>query len=598
LFAPPFSRQLNSDAAIHLLMTLRWEGVASLYFWGQDRLGSLVPLAAMPLAKAGVPPVWAYSVVLWGILFLMWEGLAGLLLSPVARVLLAWIVWFPFPTVFEFLLPGHPYAPQMALLAWAWRWICQALTTGNVPMRVRASLLSGLFTGVAVWVSEFTAVFVAVLVFLMLMGLILLSHRSWKYLFLPWVGGFITLLLLVIWIKKHHPHPVSIYGRFLGTPDGFVKGIHTSLHFFSNAYDRFRDDPFTFFSLICLGVAAIITALAILKQRRPGRFPLSGLFFFINGVAAIPALWASAWVQLSGCESRYFTYPVSFLMLALIFCGDVLLPSKGKKLYYGFTALGFALYGIRTVEREFVLSRLDVRNFSIRELQEEPVPPGGGIVGQYWNSYILALGRNPTLPVSAEESAQRNEALARETMSQDSVWVCGTGWFKDYPRYLIQFNRILERSGPLIKGKRLEFCLYRPVSLGKIRRVFLTGSRCVVPFSYHCISAWKNLEFYRGTFSGSNSSLSEPLYFFFYKNPTRKPLINITWESLKKDNLMVTLPFFRFPNCETDTCLMLLKAPHTEDPWRLSMQNFSPYSFCLLLEMWLLPDGLVRSFQE
>lgn len=581
-------------------MTLRWEGLASLYFWGQDRLGSLVPLAAMPLAKAGVPSEWAYALILWVILFLMWEALAGLLQSPLTRVLVAWVVWFPFPTVFEFLLPGHPYAPQLALLSWAWRWSYQAIMNENAPDRVRASLRSGLATGVALWVSDFTVVFVACWMFFVLMkkGKKMFTVRAGKQLFLPWFGGFLILLFFVLWAKKHNPHPVNTYGSFLGSFDGFVKGIQTSLQFFSNSFGHFRDDPFTVLSLLALLFGTITLSSELLWPGKPRRLSLTGLFFFLNGVSAIPALWASAWVQLSGFEVRYFTYPVIFLLLALVFWGDVMWGSEKKGLFYGFTILGFALYGIRTVEREFILSRLDNRNFSIRALQKEPIPTGGGILGQYWNSYILAIGRNPSLPVSAEENAQRNDDLAIEAVSQDSVWVCGTGWFQDYPRYLIQFNRILERTGPLVKGKRVEFCLYRPMSFDVIRRVLLSGSRCVLPFSSHCISAWKSLEFYRGTFSGSNSSLSEALYFFFYKNPTQKPLINITWESITTDNLVVTLPFFRFPCCEADTCLFLLKVPYISAPWRLRWQNFSSHHLCLFVEMWMLPEGLSPSFRE
>lgn len=575
LFAPPFSHQLNSDAAIHILMTLRWEGVESLYFWGQDRLGSLVPLAAMPLAKAGLPAVWAYALVLWGLLYLMWEALAGLLQSPLSRILAAWVVWFPFPTVAEFLLPGHPYAPQLAVLAWAWRWAYRAVTSEYVRWRAGYSVLSGVATGVALWVSEFSIVFVAIMMPVMVLISSNTVLRVLKYFWLPWMAGFLAVLLVILKIKKRHPHPVSAYDRFLGTPDGFVEGAQTSLNFFTNVFRHFREDPYTALSIVCLTGAVVILVAGLFRQGKMHQVPLSGQFFLLNGGVGIAALWASAWVQLSGFEVRYFTYPVVFLLLALVFCGEILKTPNSPNLkgfFYSFTVFGFALYGIRTVEREFLLSRLDKRSFSIQALRGEPIPPRGGILGSYWNSYILLLGRDQSLPVSAEEGTQRNETLAVAAVSQDSVWVCGTDWLDFYPDYLVQFNRVLERCDSVIRGTRLGFCLYRPIQHKEILSFLKQARERPMPDSVKIAGGTVS----DTLFVSSVMTSASPLYltFFFEKlSPAEKT--NIFMKPLGKDCTRVTLPFFRMSHCEGDTCVALFSVPCGQDGYKVWWENYS-----------------------
>ncbi|HXC05066.1 MAG TPA: hypothetical protein VNZ86_09975, partial [Bacteroidia bacterium] len=44
ILSPWKSPFLNSDNAVHILMTYDCQLPEDLYFWGQDRLGSLIPL--------------------------------------------------------------------------------------------------------------------------------------------------------------------------------------------------------------------------------------------------------------------------------------------------------------------------------------------------------------------------------------------------------------------------------------------------------------------------------------------------------------------------------------------------------------------------
>lgn len=59
LFAPIYSNGYSSDNAIHVLMAYDFEFPTDLYYWGQDRLGSLIPmLAAIPVKLFGWSPIW------------------------------------------------------------------------------------------------------------------------------------------------------------------------------------------------------------------------------------------------------------------------------------------------------------------------------------------------------------------------------------------------------------------------------------------------------------------------------------------------------------------------------------------------------------
>jgi hypothetical protein len=80
-FSPATAFTLNSDEASHVLMAYDFRFPTDLYYWGQDRLGSLVPLLAHGLVW-GLGPAVVVGVVHYGLMALGVGCLVSLLHSP------------------------------------------------------------------------------------------------------------------------------------------------------------------------------------------------------------------------------------------------------------------------------------------------------------------------------------------------------------------------------------------------------------------------------------------------------------------------------------------------------------------------------------
>jgi hypothetical protein len=114
------SPQFNSDHAIHVLMAADLQLPQDLYYWGQDRLGSIVPIMGHLLLKVfPMRPSEAVAIAQFFFLMLGYCCFAILLQTMRSRLILALIWFLPLPCFYEFLSIGQPYGPQFAFLGLA-----------------------------------------------------------------------------------------------------------------------------------------------------------------------------------------------------------------------------------------------------------------------------------------------------------------------------------------------------------------------------------------------------------------------------------------------------------------------------------------------
>lgn len=172
-FSAYYSPNLNSDQAIHVLMAADLQLPADLYYWGQDRLGSLEPILAHGLlALLPLRPVVALSIVQYGILIAGFWVFARFFKQPLITVIFA-LVWFlPLRSFVEFVLPAHPYRSQFFMVGIALLLCRQLLAKArpgeplNQPLTLAAIALCAFL---AIWISDFSAlIFFGLAVALML----------------------------------------------------------------------------------------------------------------------------------------------------------------------------------------------------------------------------------------------------------------------------------------------------------------------------------------------------------------------------------------------------------------------------------------------
>jgi hypothetical protein len=103
---------LNADQAIHILMAERFDVARDAYYWGQDRLGSLLPALGAVLVALGVPSLDALAWVQVGVLLATGLVWLRLLRNQVLGALGFAAILLPIFPFHESVSIGHPYLAQ------------------------------------------------------------------------------------------------------------------------------------------------------------------------------------------------------------------------------------------------------------------------------------------------------------------------------------------------------------------------------------------------------------------------------------------------------------------------------------------------------
>jgi hypothetical protein len=255
----------DGDHAIQIMMAkyFRWES-SDFYYWGQNRLGSLVPLLLILPIKVLKLPALASAVVCASafyastllLLFANARGTAekaaalfGFLLLPIGA--------------YEFLLyTGHPYGPAMALTLAAF-----TLVFRSVPSRTQL-FLAGCALSVSFWVSEATLAGIASLCCLMF------QRRRSLRLNAVGLAAFLSGIALLAPFILYWRHAIGLEGHdaeYLQFAS--VEMLGNGLHKFLPQFSDMTNSRLPFKPLIVWLVAVTLALVnpLILLARRWGR---------------------------------------------------------------------------------------------------------------------------------------------------------------------------------------------------------------------------------------------------------------------------------------------------------------------------------------
>ncbi|NET52811.1 MAG: hypothetical protein F6K09_30310 [Merismopedia sp. SIO2A8] len=165
--APQFSPNLNSDHAVHVMMTYDLQLPNDLYFWGQDRLGSLVPIVShFALKLVPIAPVAMVGIVSYLVLLVAYCCFASFFQGILSKLLLATAFFLPLRLYVEILHISQPYAAQFACLGLSSvgvRWLLIHWATANRWRKNLGLVFTLAFMVASLWVSSFSIVYLVVL---------------------------------------------------------------------------------------------------------------------------------------------------------------------------------------------------------------------------------------------------------------------------------------------------------------------------------------------------------------------------------------------------------------------------------------------------
>lgn len=486
-FAAYLTPNLNSDHAVHILMTYDLKLPQDLYYWGQDRLGSLLPILAHQLLKiSSIEPVKAASYTQYFLILVGYLSLSSLFKSTIAKLIFA-LAWFlPLNYFIELLMIAQPYGPQFACIGVAAVLINRAGKTSD-RKNIKTAILIGLATlllFVSLWLSD-----LSILILLILFGvgckfiydraiaasfeldnqflktLIAVDRHKFQPLIPPIVASGIAALIgfaFVTYAKQSAANHRN-YGTFSNLQQIWEVVSQLTLSLFRTLTFQTDNLFLSIHALLVLGFVAYLT-YSIRCQRQQSSYSAPSFWvyvFAINAAISFILILLSRWLYINGISLRYFTVVyVSCWIVALLLVEGLQKPAKNLALML----LALIAISSSLTLPNYVFSLTKAQPV-IEQLQEFRSFKRAGFVGEYWRSYILCTVNPEDLDCTPHDRRNKNQTscpatpakpvirgvrcvrCARKTLRAKNLYLVKENWFDTFPAEIQQFGRCLVKVG-------------------------------------------------------------------------------------------------------------------------------------------------------
>jgi hypothetical protein len=471
----------NSDQAIHVLMAEDLRLPDDLYYWGQTRLGSLLPILAHAVMRVlPIEPIVAISWLQYLCLFFTFLGFASFLKHRLAQIILAFTCFLPVSLFLDVVQAAYPCAPQFALISGACV-ITEELRQHRQQNMWRSAssvvISSGLLM-LSLWVSEQSIVLV------LLMGrLIWQSCRyydtektpSGQAIHQPLFG--LTILLGLALIICGKVFATSSYGIFgindLSKTLNALTTISSSI--FNAATFRINQPLLSWYTILsgCIMLGTIVltfrsdrTSAAQLNPGLDYSFPWAKIFC-VNAVMSLGLLLNSEWVYINNLNPRYFSGIYFSTWLATLLWLDRL-PTKHNH----------QLKQVQTLTLSLLLCTALIGSFSLpAHVFSRSQPPAqfqrlypfrqlapAGIIGDYWTAYEICAVDPKNLHCTAHDrDFVRSRRSIPKVMTAPTIYLVKEGWLNTFPAEITQFGQRLQQQGEAFHIDRYTLAPYATV---------------------------------------------------------------------------------------------------------------------------------------
>ncbi|MEM9216256.1 MAG: hypothetical protein AAGD25_18160 [Cyanobacteria bacterium P01_F01_bin.150] len=489
--SPQFDPHLNSDHAVHVLMTYDLQLPEDLYYWGQNRLGSLVPIMAHYGMKViPLSPVQVLGLVNYGTLLVSYLCFTRFFRHALSRILLAIAFFLPLKLYIEIIQIGQPYGGQFACLGLAsmgLKWLLNQWSTASlIRRRTVLGLTMGTMTA-SLWMSDFSIVYwgiglgaIAYYLFRTLSPRERRMAYPWAFLDTVTIGIMGVLSLSFLRLAKHSAHQSGAYTKF-NTLEEFVDLVtRMGQSIWKNLQFQGEDIWVSIFAITSI----IVAGLVIYSVARYGK-TLRNLD---------RSIWLGAWGLCSGCSllvllssnwvynpdhipQRYFSVVYLLAWFTVLLIREASPKAMQRCLSIGLIVLAIAS-GMSLLPR-----MLDPNPPRVVQLEALKSLAPAAFIGNYWQSYVLCMA-NPELfactpydrdgevgcpkgngqPYQAKipvGSTIRCKRCVEKVLESASIYFVKGKWFEKFPKRIEQFGYCFQRSGPATKVGQYTLRPYR-----------------------------------------------------------------------------------------------------------------------------------------
>ena len=469
LYSSLYYALLNSDNAVTVLMVHYFKLPDDLYFWGQDRLGSLIPLIAqIPNKLFRLSPILSESIVHYGILLTGFLAFATFIKSNFYKIVFA-IIWF-FPPMRLIDVTQFAFGIHYSLIAIIC-YLINNLTNESNPLKNSHYYLilsaATLLMIVTIWVSDMAIVSAGLLItiniFLFFKNKSISNKRNKIAFSLFSFIGAITGYLAIHYAKglTGIKNTYSTFGdseMIKKSVEIFLKSIKEFLTFTS---DEPLTSVYTYLVLIL-----IISILFSIKFFKPNPQTKKWLFYFLlESILLFGIIMVSKWTFLNSVPRRYFTCTYITLSFALVLILDNLDANKSRKLYLNALILITVLVGgsssIYNI-KYFAPSSLTPMTTVLSDFEKLGHI---GVISEYWNSYVTSCINPELIKATPHDQtyAVRNYKIVEEVFQQPDIYIIRDMWMDSFPDTMKQFDRTLIKAGNEVKLGDCFVCRYQLV---------------------------------------------------------------------------------------------------------------------------------------
>lgn len=469
--SPLYYNYYSSDNAIHVLMASNFDFSTDLYYWGQDRLGSIVPMLAVLPVKMGCSPVYAVAVVQYLLLLGGFLFFSSFISNKIFKLALC-LTWFlPLSVFFAHVEIGHPYTGQLFFLGLA----LYSFEKKYIPSRSSTWLFVSVFAFLlSAWVSDLMLFVLPIYLFYIALSLakieenekyfnIKIPRFSFKRL-LPIIGAVLSGLMFIVLAKKTAPGSHPEYDLVFSPVSKITEGLSLVTNKISDTVIfKVFNVLLSYQALACVILSAVLI-IYWFKYKKWHEKPFVIKFLFLTTIVTFFIVVCSHWVELSKYEARYFTFTYYSFLLFLFMAADRL----RKKQFSRIAIILSVIIALSTSIDNFVFNHIEVsssRYLTVKKLKEITDELGDcGIIGDYWTSYNIASA-DPAHVVATSYNNywERKPELGNAVMQKKNIYLVKDNWLNDFPTGIMQFGYMLKKTGSPFETHGLTFCKYTVV---------------------------------------------------------------------------------------------------------------------------------------
>lgn len=436
----------------------------NFYYWGQCRLGSLLPFIANKLYLLALfSPIICITLVHHIFQLICIVIIDVLFKNKLSSLLIVFCILIPLPEHHTFLMLGHPYLAQITCILLGVFYFIKAYKselTINRYNKLLKSVLGIFFCLLSVWVSELSIVIVILILSSALVYILFNSNnkRVDIVIFSVSVIAFIICLFLLN-IKKTATCAPGELEITTGLID--INEFPSSLALvYKTFFGGEGNIILLLFRFIYVLLIVYISVYSFIFFARKYKEPSSLLLFFMTGIfwGTLMATTLSNWVKLNYYDSRYFS--LQFVEGIFIVAMFIAIKPINKVNYFSVSIP--CLVGYTVLVYFKTSGPILNKDYSYKELEKFGSMGNIGVIGNYWNSYIIAM-RNPEM-ISAtphDKDNIRDVDQINKVFYSSKIILIKNDWLDSFPDTLTQFNNKLVKSGTPQTISRIEYCEYQ-----------------------------------------------------------------------------------------------------------------------------------------